>query len=166
MNNRNPATIKPTPTGRPINILLVEDDDIDVELIERTLEKDRVLNRLYRVKDGVEAMQFLQRTGEHADAERPDLVLLDLNMPRMDGRETLKRIKGNPELEMLPVVVFTSSDDERDVLASYKYKANSYVTKPIDLVKFREILHEIRNYWFCVVTLPDSPQTPTTEALA
>ena len=142
------------PHARPINILLVEDDDVDVELIERTLEKDRVLNSLYRVADGVQAMEYLRRTGEYADAVRPDLVLLDLNMPRMDGRETLKQIKEDPELETLPVVVFTSSDDERDIMESYKYKANSYVTKPIDLIKFREILHEIRDYWFCVVTLP------------
>jgi len=144
------------PSPRPIDILLVEDDIDDVNLINRTLEKDRILNTLVRVADGIDAMRFLNREDEFADAVRPDLILLDLNMPRMNGREVLAAVKEDPLLDTIPIVVFTTSDDERDVLASYKYKANSYVTKPVDIVKFREILREIRNYWFYVVTLPPS----------
>ncbi|MCL4143582.1 UNVERIFIED_CONTAM: hypothetical protein GTU68_052939 [Idotea baltica] len=139
---------------RPIDILLVEDDDDDVGLIERTLENDRVLNALVRVTDGVEAMEFLRREGKYTEAVRPDLILLDLNMPRMNGKEVLKAVQEDSNLETIPIVVFTTSDDERDVLTSYKYRANSYITKPLDIVKFREVLREIRNYWFCVVTLP------------
>ncbi len=144
----------PNQTVRPAKILLVEDDDLDVELIEKSLRRDRVANTLNRVRDGVEAMQYLRREGDYAGASRPDLILLDLNMPRMDGREVLKQCFEDDSLKSIPIVVFTSSDDERDVLASYQYKASSYVTKPIDLVKFREVLNELSQYWFCIVTLP------------
>ncbi len=125
-------------------------------MIKLKLTKDRVANKIDRVSDGVEAMQYLRGEGGFANAARPDLVLLDLNMPRMDGREVLKQCDEDPDLKSIPIVVFTSSDDERDVLESYKYKANSYVTKPIDLVKFREVLQNLSEYWFCIVTLPPS----------
>lgn len=141
--------------GRPVSILLVDDDDEDVELIMKFLERDRIVNTVNRVRDGKEAMEYLRKQGGFADAERPDLILLDLNMPRMDGREVLKECFEDKALETIPIVVFTSSDDERDVLASYEYKANSYVTKPVDLVKFGEVLKEIGEYWFCIVTLPN-----------
>lgn len=139
---------------RPIKILLVEDDDDDVELITMSLQRDRIANSLFRVRDGIEAMNFLRKQNEYTEAVRPDLILLDLNMPRMDGREVLKECSEDKTIDMIPVVVFTSSDDERDVLSSYQYKANSYVTKPLDLVKFRNVLRDLSEYWFCIVTLP------------
>jgi len=148
------SELRATKNSRPIHILLVDDDDDDVELTKITLERDRALNTIDRVVDGVEAMQFLRREGEYAEARRPDLVLLDLNMPRKDGREVLQEIKGDPKLATIPVVVFTSSDHERDILTTYKYQANSYVTKPVDLGEFRAILRDIRGYWMSVVTLP------------
>ena len=140
--------------ARPINILLVEDDDEDVDLMKRVLKRDRFANSLSRVSDGIEAMDYLRRQGPHIEAVRPDLILLDLNMPRMDGRQVLKEVKKDEALHTIPIVVFTSSDDERDIMASYEYKANSFVTKPVDLGEFRSILLEIQNYWFCVVALP------------
>jgi CheY-like chemotaxis protein len=139
---------------RPIEILLVEDDDDDVLLTTKAFENDRILNRLHRVKDGIEAMEFLRREGEFAKALRPDLILLDLNMPRKNGREVLKEIKEDPKLHRIPVVVLTTSDDENDVMLSYEHQANSYVTKPVDLDKFREVLKTIKEYWFSVVKLP------------
>lgn len=142
------------PSQQPIEILLVEDDDDDVLLMRKTLEKDRIANHIHRVQDGVEAIAFLRKEGKYADAVRPDLILLDLNMPRMDGREVLKNIKEDPELRIIPVVVLTTSDDQRDVLKSYEHQANSYVTKPVDLLQFRRVLQSIKEYWFCVVKLP------------
>lgn len=143
-----------TPLVRPIEVLLIDDDDDDVLLTKRMLEKDRVLNRLHRVEDGIEAMLFLRREGRFADAIRPDLILLDLNMPRMDGREVLKEIKADEALQLIPVVILTTSEDEADVLASYRQHANSYVTKPIDLLAFRQVLQSLQQYWFSVVKLP------------
>ena len=139
---------------QPIEILLIEDDDDDVVLTKKALERDRMRNRIHRVEDGVEAMQFLRREGKYADAARPDLILLDLNMPRMSGREVLKEIKEDPILGRVPVVVLTSSDDDRDILESYEHRANSYVTKPVDLLQFRNVLKTINDYWFSVVKLP------------
>lgn len=143
-------------SARPIDILLIEDDDHDVYLMRKTLEKDRVINRIHRVEDGVEAMQYLRREGRFSDAIRPDLILLDLNMPRKDGRETLQEIKEDEELRKTPVVVLTSSDDQHDIIASYEHCANSYVTKPVDLIQFRDVLRALDNYWFSVVKLPTS----------
>ena len=139
---------------RPIKVLLVEDDETDVLLITKALEKDRVLNQLDRVKDGVEAMQYLRNEGEYSGVSRPDLILLDLNMPRKDGREVLKDCFHDEQLRTIPIVVFTSSDDERDILSSYKYKASSYVSKPVDLMQFRNVFKELQEYWFCIVSLP------------
>ncbi len=143
-------------SARPINILLVEDDDDDVLLIKKTLEKDRVSNMVVRVSNGVEAMQFLRREGQFSEADRPDLVLLDLNMPKMDGREVLRACKQDQALRMIPIVVFTSSNDERDILDSYEHKASSYVSKPIDLIQFRDVIQKLAGYWFSIVTLPPS----------
>ena len=139
---------------RPIDILLVEDDDDDVRLIAKTLERDRVLNTVHRVCNGLEAMQFLRQEEPFSGAGRPDLILLDLNMPKMDGREVLKACKQDADLCTIPIVVFTSSDDERDVLESYEHKASSYVTKPVDLIQFRDVMKTLSEYWFCIVTLP------------
>lgn len=141
-------------SARPIVILLVDDDDDDVRLTRKAFENDRVLIRLHRVEDGIQAMQFLRREGDFADAPRPDLILLDLNMPRKSGREVLKEIKEDPQLHRIPVVVLTTSDDEKDVARSYEHQANSYVTKPVDLDQFREVLKTLKDYWFSVVRLP------------
>lgn len=143
-------------SARPIEVLLIEDDDDDVLLTEKALAGDRVLCNLHRVEDGVEAMRFLRREGEHAGAVRPDLILLDLNMPRKDGRQTLREIKEDTShgLAMIPVVVLTTSDDQKDIAESYEHKANSYITKPVNLSRFREVLKTIKDYWFTVVRLP------------
>ena len=142
------------PQGRPIEILLVDDDDDDVMLTKKSLEKDRILNRINRVVDGVEALAYLRKEGEYADAVRPDLILLDLNMPRKDGREALKEIKEDQNLRSIPVVILTTSEDQKDIASSYSYKANSYVSKPVDLKQFREVVDAIREFWFSVVELP------------
>lgn len=143
-----------TQSVRPIEILLIEDDDDDVRLTKKAFENDRILNRVHRVEDGIEALEFLRREGMFTGAVRPDLILLDLNMPRMSGREVLKEIKEDTQFCSIPVVVLTTSDDERDVAASYQHLANSYVTKPVDLNKLREVLKTLRDYWFSVVRLP------------
>lgn len=142
---------------RPIEVLLVEDDDDDVLLMERSFASDRILCNVQRVEDGVEALDYLKRRGPYANATRPDLILLDLNMPRKDGRQTLKEIKEDPNLSSIPVVVLTSSDDQHDIAASYAHRANSFVTKPVNLVRFRKVLQEIKSYWFAVVALPPKP---------
>lgn len=141
-------------TARPVNILLVEDDETDVLLIRKTLQHDRIANKLDHVVDGIEAMRYLRKESPYSEAPRPDLVLLDLNMPRKSGREVLKECYEDDSLRTIPIVVFTSSDDERDVMASYNYKASSYVTKPVDLIQFRKVLADLEAYWFCIVTLP------------
>jgi CheY-like chemotaxis protein len=140
--------------SRSINLLLVEDDDDDANLIRRSLENEQIFDVLARVSDGIKALEFLRQQGDYCDAVRPDVILLDLNMPRMNGFEVLRTIKGDADLEAIPVVIFTSSDDERDVVASYKQKASSYVTKPVNIVRYRQVLRAIHDYWSCVVTLP------------
>lgn len=144
--------------ARPIEVLLVDDDDDDVRLTRKSLEHDRVLNRIHRVQDGVEAMEFLRREGPFEAAVRPDLILLDLNMPRMDGREVLKELKQDRDLSLIPVVILTTSSDERDVYLSYEQSANSYVTKPVDLLQFKTVLQGLREYWFSVVKLPPAAE--------
>ena len=139
---------------RPIRVLLVEDDEEDVTLIEKALKRDRLLIDIHHTKDGVEAMEYLQQHGAPQSPQRPDLILLDLNMPRMDGREVLKQCGQDETLQTIPIVVFTSSDDERDVQESYMLRASSFISKPVDLAKFRKVLHEIGEYWFCIVRLP------------
>ncbi len=141
-------------SARPIDILLVEDDDDDVRLITKTLKSDPFRSTLHRVRDGVEAMQYLRCERPFLDAIWPDLVLLDLNMPRMDGREVLKECGQDENLKSIPIVVFTSSNDERDILESYNHYANSYVSKPVDLIQFRDVLAALSDYWFCIVSLP------------
>lgn len=139
-----------------IEILLVEDNPADVELTRETLEDAKIYNRLHVVSDGVEAMQYLRREGKYRDAIRPDLILLDLNLPRKDGREVLLELKNDPALRAIPVVVLTSSDAEKDVLRSYDLGANCYVTKPVDLDQFGKVVRSIEDFWFMVVKLPPS----------
>ena len=140
--------------GRPAEMLLIEDNPADVRLTQEALKEHRVRNNLSVVADGVEAIAFLRREGPHAGAPRPDVILLDLNLPRMDGRELLKRIKDDPDLRRIPVVVLTTSNAEADILKSYDLHANCYITKPVDLAKFMAIVKDIEGFWLTIVTLP------------
>jgi two-component system, chemotaxis family, response regulator Rcp1 len=143
--------------GRPIEILLVEDNPGDVRLTVEGLKESKVRNNLHLARDGVEAMAFLRREGAQANAVRPDLILLDLNLPRMDGREVLSAIKSDPRLKTIPVVVLTTSRSDQDVLRSYELQANCYITKPVDLEQFITVVRSIEDFWFTIVTLPHSP---------
>jgi two-component system, chemotaxis family, response regulator Rcp1 len=142
-------------TLRPISILLVEDNPGDVELIRETLSADRVHLEISVAVDGVEAIDFLRRRPPFAGAPRPDLILLDLNLPRQDGRQVLAEIKTDSDLKRIPIVVLTSSEAENDVLRSYNLGANCYLTKPVDLRSFRDVVRSVEGFWFTVVKLPD-----------
>ena len=139
---------------KPVEILLVEDSPTDALLAKEALEDSKVRNHLHVVVDGVEALEFLRRQGKHADAPRPDLVLLDLNLPKKDGRQVLKEIKDDEQLRLIPVVVLTTSTAETDVLKTYGLHANCYIVKPVDFEKFAEVVRAIENFWFVIVTLP------------
>jgi two-component system, chemotaxis family, response regulator Rcp1 len=139
----------------PIELLLVEDSEPDVRLTMEALRDAKVQNRLWVVEDGVEAMAFLRREGRYADAPRPDLVLLDLNLPRKDGRDVLREIKNDDALKRIPVVVLTTSKSEEDVLRAYDLHANCYITKPVDFNRFLEVVRSIEDFWLTVVRLPD-----------
>ena len=138
----------------PIEILLVEDNPGDARLTLEAMREAKVRNRIHVVEDGVEAMEFLRRQGRFGEAPRPDLILLDLNLPRKDGREVLAEVKADPELKRIPVVVLTTSRAEEDVLRAYNLHANCYVTKPVDLEQFMKIVGQIDEFWVKVVTLP------------
>jgi len=142
------------PEREPVEILLAEDNPGDVKLTRKALEKGRLANNLHVVNDGVETMQFLRGEGEYEGRPRPDLVLLDLNMPRKDGREVLEDIKGTPGLKRIPVVVLTSSEAEKDVLRSYELHANAYLTKPVDFSGFIDVVGKLEEFWLQVVKLP------------
>jgi two-component system, chemotaxis family, response regulator Rcp1 len=135
-------------------ILLVEDSPGDVRLTREALKDAKMHINLHVASDGVEAMAFLNREGEHADAPRPDLILLDLNLPRKDGREVLGEIKNNPLLKSIPVVILTTSASDEDVLRSYRLHANCYITKPVDLDGFLKVIRSIDNFWLSIVKLP------------
>ena len=139
---------------RPVEILLVEDNPGDVRLTQETLKEFTVLNHLSVVGDGVEAMAFLRRERNFARALRPDLILLDLNLPKKDGREVLKEIKADQELKRIPVVVLTTSSAEQDILKMYDLHANCFITKPVDLDQFSEVVRSIEDFWFTTVKLP------------
>jgi CheY-like chemotaxis protein len=138
----------------PVEILLAEDNPGDVKLTRKALEQGRLANNLHVVNDGVETMQFLRGEGEYEGRPRPDLVLLDLNMPRKDGREVLEDIKKSPDLKRIPVVVLTSSEAEEDVLRSYELHANAYLTKPVDFSGFIDVVGKLEEFWLQVVKLP------------
>ncbi len=140
--------------GRPIEILLVEDSPSDTELTIEALKDGKVTNRLSVVEDGVQAMEFLHRQKTYATAPRPDLILLDLNLPRKDGREVLAELKSDPDLKTIPVVVLTTSSAERDVRQAYTLQANCYITKPVDFKQFLQVVRSIEHFWLTVVTLP------------
>jgi CheY-like chemotaxis protein len=137
-----------------ISVLLVEDDPGDIMLIREAFSDQKVGNILSTVSDGVEAMKFVRGEGEYADRERPDLVLLDLNLPRKSGAEVLSEIKSDPELSTIPVIVLTTSEAEEDVMRSYKMHANAYITKPVDFDRFRDIVHQIDDFFIGIVKLP------------
>jgi chemotaxis family two-component system response regulator Rcp1 len=139
---------------KPVEILLVEDNPGDVRLTQETLKEFKVLNNLSVVGDGVEAMAFLRHEGRYAKASRPDLILLDLNLPKKDGREVLKEIKLDAQLKRIPVVVLTTSGAEQDVLKTYELHANCYITKPVDLDQFIAVIKSIEKFWFTIVKLP------------
>ena len=140
--------------ANPIELLLVEDNPVDIKLTTRALKEGKLLNNLSIVRDGVEAMEFLSQEGEFSEAPRPDLILLDLNMPRKDGREVLSEIKNDDNLKNIPVIVLTTSDAEQDVLKSYNLHANSYITKPVDFEQFVEAIRRFEEFWLTVVRLP------------
>ena len=142
--------------ARPVEILLVEDNPGDVRLTIEALRDGKVHNNLNVARDGVEALAYLRREAPFTSTVRPDLILLDLNLPRKDGREVLAEIKADPELKTIPVVVLTTSRAEQDVLRSYELQANCFVTKPVDLDQFIEVVKSIENFWLTVVRLPDS----------
>ncbi|MET9096797.1 MULTISPECIES: response regulator [Streptomyces] len=139
---------------QPIEVLLVEDDPGDELMTREAFEDNKIRNTLHVVRDGQEALDFLYRRGEYTDAPRPDLVLLDLNLPKYDGRQVLEQIKGDPELSLIPVVVLTTSSAEEDILRSYKLHANAYVTKPVDLDQFIAAVRQIDEFFVTVVRLP------------
>jgi CheY-like chemotaxis protein len=133
---------------------MVEDSPSDTQLAIEALHEAKISNRLSHVEDGVEALQFLRRQGPYQEAPRPDLILLDLNLPRMDGRQLLEEIKQDPDLRIIPVVVLTTSRSEQDVLRSYELHANCYITKPVDFTQFMHVVKSIEHFWLTVVTLP------------
>jgi CheY-like chemotaxis protein len=139
-------------TDRPLAILLVEDNPADVRLAREAFRTSKLQSVLSVVKDGVEAMDFLHKTGSYVDAAKPDLIFLDLNLPRKDGREVLAEIKGDAELKRIPVVILTTSRADRDVTASYNLNANCYVVKPADLDQFFEVIHSAEQFWLTTVT--------------
>lgn len=144
--------------GRPAEILLVEDNPADVRLTQEALKENKIAINLHVVENGLEAMLFLRRGGQYGGAPRPDLVLLDLNLPKKDGREVLEEIKADMDLKRIPVVVLTSSKSEEDVLRAYNSHGNCYITKPVNLEQFLKIVRSIKEFWFSIVVLPPDGQ--------
>ncbi|GGP17689.1 response regulator [Nonomuraea glycinis] len=145
--------------GQPIEVLLVEDDPGDELITREAFEDNKIGNTLHVAHDGLEALDFLYQRGQHADKPRPDLILLDLNLPKYDGRQVLEKIKGDPELRAIPVVILTTSSAEEDILRSYKLFANAYVTKPVDLDQFMSVIRQIDEFFVTVVRLPGRTHT-------
>lgn len=140
--------------GRPVEFLLVEDNPGDVRLTKEALKDSKVRNNLNILGDGISALSFLRRESPYENAPRPDIILLDLNLPRMDGRELLSHIKADPKLKRIPVVVITSSEAEQDILRTYDLHVNCYVTKPVDLDQFIKVVQSIETFWLTIVQLP------------
>jgi chemotaxis family two-component system response regulator Rcp1 len=143
----------------PIEVLLVEDSPGDVRLTQEAFKDAKVHINLHVASDGAKAVMFLRREGEHSNAPRPDLILLDLNLPKKDGREVLAEIKGDPGLKSIPVVILTTSSSEADILRSYQLHANCYITKPVGLEGFLTVVKSIDNFWLSVVKLPREPRS-------
>jgi two-component system, chemotaxis family, response regulator Rcp1 len=142
------------PNGRPIEILLVEDNPGDVRLTKESLKESKVRNNLNVVQDGMEALSFLRGDGNYKGSPRPDIILLDLNLPKKDGREVLSEIKKDPELKRIPVVIITTSKAEEDILRTYDLHANCYITKPVNLDQFMNVVKAIEDFWLMIVKLP------------
>jgi chemotaxis family two-component system response regulator Rcp1 len=142
------------PLHKLIEILLVEDSPADILITREAFEEAKLLNSLHVAEDGVQAMEFLRRQGRYASAPRPDLILLDLNLPRKNGREVLAEIKNDPDLKSIPVVILTTSGTDEDILKAYDLHANCYVVKPVGFESFLKAVQSIRNFWFSVVALP------------
>ena len=140
---------------RPIEILLVEDNPGDVDLTKEALQEAKVRNSLHVVDDGAKAVEFLYRRGEYADSPRPDIILLDLNLPKKDGRQVLEEIKGDSQLSEIPIVILTTSQAEEDILRSYQLHANCYITKPVDFKQFMHVVKSIEEFWLTIVKLPN-----------
>jgi chemotaxis family two-component system response regulator Rcp1 len=157
MNNEN---------GRPIEILLVEDNPGDVRLTREALNEAKVRNSLSVAGDGVEALAFLRREGINSGAPRPDIVLLDLNLPRKDGRQVLAEVKADPELRRIPVVILTTSKAEEDILKTYDLHANCFITKPVDFDQFVKVVKSIEHFWLSIVTLPPPAESGAPAPLA
>lgn len=145
--------------GNAAIILLVEDNEGDARLATEALKDGKISNKLYHVKDGIEAISFLKQEGAYKEAPRPDLVLLDLNMPRMDGREVLEEISKYPDLTNIPVIVLTTSESDIDIINSYSLNANCYISKPVDFEQFVNVVQSIEHFWFSIVSLPNTPAT-------
>lgn len=139
---------------RPIDILLIEDSPGDANLAKEALEESKLYNNLFVTVDGEEALDFLYQKGKYSDAPKPDLILLDLNLPKKDGREVLKEIKEHKDLKRIPVVILTTSRAEEDIIGTYDSHANCYIAKPIDLNKFLDVVKKIENFWMSIVVLP------------
>ncbi|MEO8613866.1 MAG: response regulator [Luteolibacter sp.] len=146
--------MNPQPTAKTIEILLVEDSPSDALLTKRALAEARIINQLHHVEDGAQALAFLRKEPPFGDAPRPDLILLDLNLPKKDGREVLAEIKADKVLKTIPVIVLTTSQAEEDVLKSYELHANCYVVKPVDFASFANAITIMEKFWFAIVTLP------------
>ena len=149
--------MSPFASLKPVEILLVEDNPGDVRLTREALKEAKVRNNLTVVDDGVKALALLRREGEFEGAPRPDLILLDLNLPRMSGREVLAEVKSDPELKTIPIVILTSSQAEKDIVSAYELSVNCYVTKPVDLEQFVTVVKSIEDFWFSIVRLPPTP---------
>jgi two-component system, chemotaxis family, response regulator Rcp1 len=143
-----------TREGRPVEILLIEDNPADVRLTVEVFKDSRIVNHISVAADGEEALVFLQKRGKYSGADRPDLIILDLNLPRKDGREVLSEIKADPELKTIPIIVLTTSDADQDVWKAYNSGVNSYITKPVDLEQFIRIFRSIEDFWLTIVKLP------------
>lgn len=141
--------------GSLVEILMVEDNPADIRLTQEAFKDAKVLNSMHTVGDGVEAMAFLRQEGKYSGSPRPDLILLDLNLPKKDGREVLAEIKQDPSLKRIPVVILTTSDDEKDVLKAYDLHVNAYVKKPVDLDQFIKVVEAVEDFWLTVVKLPE-----------
>ena len=140
--------------SKPIEILLIEDSPSDAALTIEALKAGKIANTLTHVEDGVEAMDFLMRRGKFTNAASPDLIMLDLNLPRKDGREVLAEIKSDNKLKIIPIIILTTSHSDEDILKSYQLNANCYITKPVDFSHFIDVVKSIENFWLTVVTLP------------
>lgn len=149
--------MEPTASIRPIEILLIEDNLGDIDLTREALEIGKMHNTLHVVQDGVAAMDFLRKTGTYVNAPRPDLIILDLNLPKKDGRQVLAEIKDDENLKCIPVVILTTSRAEEDILKTYNLHANCFITKPLDLNNFLRVVHAIENFWISIVVLPNRP---------